>query len=464
MKFAVLHRLLYAASVFALTQHAVLASDANADYLLSPGDVLSVKNNNDDGTVTQAPILPDGTAVVNYAGVIKASGKTIKEVNDLVNEAGKKWFASPNIEVSLGRRRLEQIYILGEVTHPGLYPATPPPVESTGTTSKSKAPFTISKALEMAGGLKDTADLRHGHVTRLHPRMVIDVDLWKLMRDGDVKEDLVLDTGDVIYIPKLGTESGTSKDTGLVVPGGKNIRVVGAVKKPGLIKIPGDSIDLLSVIAQAGGFSEPNSTYSITIANTAEDGHVVFERVHFNRKQKSFALKSGDIVIVKATPINNSKFYPPSFFGRYGSLAFSKYLDPSPAQIEERSKCSMADINSLWQAAQHLHHRDITKKQIETAYSEFETSLQKAADELDTGEPLRSDWAVDLITCYTRPHHKWPAVSPTLDKVLQARNKLVQFTDEHTVATIEQKLYRVDTPEDKTRYYRSPGQYDRLHR
>lgn len=449
-----------------MTHCVALASEPNADYILGPGDVLSIKDNN--GDVTTAPVLPDGTAVVNYAGVIDAAGVTIHRINELVNDAAKKWFATPHIEITLDRRRLEQVYVLGAVAHPGLYSAKEKPDESKNANAKSKEQFTITKLLEMAGGLKDTADTRHLHVTRLHPKSVIDVDLYKLLRDGDVNEDLVLKSGDVIYIPIAGTESSITNKLGQITPVSNKIRVIGAVMKPGLIEIPKNGTDLLAVIAAAGGLSDSHP--SIMVTRAAEDGHVFTERVVWNRKEDKLAraLKPGDIVIVKRRSANLTKNGPHLFSGNlylggYGS-APRKPPDYSPAQIAARTKHCTADIDNLWHQAQHLHHDATTKNQIEAIYSQFESSLQNAADELDTGEPLKPDWATELVTYYTRPNHRWPAVSPTLDKALQAREKLVQFTNEQTVAKVEQNLYRLATPDDKSRYYSSPDLRPRFRR
>ncbi len=458
MKFVSTHQILIAACVLLMAPHAATATEANANYVLGPGDVLSLTDN--DGMVSIVPILPDGTAVINNSGTIEAAGLTIDAVNRLVNESGKKWLASPHLKVGLARRRLEQVYLLGAVAHPGLYQAKEQSAESPNPSSKSREPFTLSTVLEIAGGLKDTADLRHVHVTRLHPKMVIDVDLWKLLKDGHKEEDLVLHPGDVIFVPTAGTESGITERASQTAPVGKKIRVMGAVVKPGLLNIKEEGTNLLTVIARSGGFSEPNAPHSITVASIADDGHLVTERVSLNRKQRPWArpIKSGDIVIVKTRAIKDGSphtFAGEVYLGQY-SAGSRKHAALSQAQIEERSKHYTTDIDSLWQTAQHLHHGATTKKQIETTYTEFESSLQVAADELDTGEPPKSDWAVELITNYTKPHHKWPAVSPTLDKVLQAREKLVQFTSEQAVANIEQKLYRLATPEDKSRYYSSP--------
>lgn len=449
MKLPSAHQILIASSILIMTHCAASASESDADYILHPGDVLSIKDNN--GDVTKATVLPDGTAVIIYAGVINAAGVTIQRINELVNEAGKKWLASPHIEVTLDRRRLEQVYVLGAVAHPGLYAIKDKTAESANSSSKSKEPFTVSTVLEMAGGLKETADIRHLHVTRLHPKSVIDVDLWAMMNGGDIKEDLVLEGGDVIYVPVAGTKIGITK-VGQIKPVANKIRVMGAVMKPGLIEIPKDGIDLLTAITRAGGLSDSNP--SIMVARTAEDGHVVTEHVVWNRKEK---LEPGDIVVVrKHTPNSDYKISPYTFKPGGSGSALRKHVFHSPEQIAERSRHYSVDIDNLWLNAQYLHRGATTKSQIEATYTEFESSLQKAADELDTGEPLKADWATELIAYYTRPNHKWPAVSPTLDIVLQAREKLVQLTNEQAVERVEQKLYRFANQKDNSKYYSSP--------
>ncbi len=294
------------------------------EYVLGPGDVMSItdlSSDDDKGSTTTAPVLPDGTAVINYAGVIEAAGLSLRELNTLINEKAKKWFVNPEIVVNLARQRPTQVYLLGEVSHPGLY--TPGAAagasagggdeggDATATAGESKAPpaaggiFTVSSALEMAGGLKETADIRHLHVTRLHPKQVIDVDLWKLMLDGDVSEDLVLQPGDVIYVPKGGSEFNTN-DFGKVVANNHKIRVMGAVKTPGLMLMSGDD-DILSVIARAGGFTDTAKDKFVILARTNRDGSISTEKVDMRlnhalknpESQARVKVRSGDVIVVK---------------------------------------------------------------------------------------------------------------------------------------------------------------------
>ncbi|HEY9679229.1 MAG TPA: polysaccharide biosynthesis/export family protein [Drouetiella sp.] len=304
------------------------------EYVLGPGDVLSLtdlSSDDDKGSTSIAPVLPDGTAVVNYAGVIEAAGMSLRQMNELVNERAKKWFKNPEIVVNLQRQRPNQVYLLGEVVHPGLYTPTgnsnspnaggggDSKSDEVSTASSVTGIFTVSTALELAGGLKETADIRHLHVTRLHPKQVIDVDLWKLMLDGDVSEDLVLQPGDVIYVPKGGAEFNTN-DFGKVVANGHKVRITGAVKTPGLMVMSGDD-DLLSVIAKAGGFTDTAIKGHVYLARTNRDGTITSEKVdmRFGKAMKNpesqarVKVRNGDVIVVKDSMTKRSVYA----IGRY---------------------------------------------------------------------------------------------------------------------------------------------------
>ncbi len=284
------------------------------EYVLGPGDVMSVtdlSSEEDKMTTSMSPVLPDGTAVIHYAGVVNAAGMSLREMNALVNDKAKKWFVNPQLIVNLAHQRSTQVYLLGDVNHPGLYSpetASASDASSEGGDKASmvpvpKAVFTLSAALEMSGGLKDTADIRHIHVTRLHPKQVIDIDLWKLMLDGDVTEDIVLQPGDVVYVPKGGSDF-NPMDFGKIVGHVQKVRVMGAVKAPGLLQMSGND-DLLDVIAKAGGFTDTAKDRYVFLARTNRDGSIMSEKVDIknaiNNPQALGRVKvhPGDVIIVK---------------------------------------------------------------------------------------------------------------------------------------------------------------------
>ncbi len=142
--------------------------------------------------------------------------------------------------------------------------------------------------------------MRHIHVTRLHPKAVIDVDLWKLMFEGDRQQDLVLQPGDVVYVPKSDATDGATNETGKVTAAPNKIRVMGAVYSPGLISVPEGGMDLGAVIARVGGIKE-GPLRSIIRARVGSDGHVMTERIQVGKAEGfNYRLKAGDILIVKA--------------------------------------------------------------------------------------------------------------------------------------------------------------------
>jgi protein involved in polysaccharide export with SLBB domain len=295
------------------------------EYVLGPGDVMSVtdlSSDDDKPTATVlAPVLPDGTAVINYCGVIEAAGMSLRQINALVNERAKKWFVNPEIVINLAKQRATQVYLLGEISHPGLYSPdgggkgsgtdassdiSQGESKSASLPSTASSIFTVSAALEMAGGLKDTADIRHIHVTRLHPKQVLDVDLWKLMLDGDVSEDLVLQPGDVVYVPKGGAEF-NSADFGKVVTNSNKVRVMGAFKSPGLVMMSGDD-DIYSVIAKAGGLTDTAKQGFVILARTSRDGSVKTEKIPLGKRALSnpesrarVKVRPGDILMAKTS-------------------------------------------------------------------------------------------------------------------------------------------------------------------
>lgn len=109
-----------------------------------------------------------------------------------------------------------------------------------------------------------------------------------------------------------------------------------------------------------------------------------------------------------------------------------------------------ADVNSLWELARLKHPGATSKAEIAAFYAAFEAWLQRAADELETCDPPRAGWAAELIHDYTKPTHRFPAVSKSLDYALTARSRLILLTDKEAVETIERKLHRFKT-EEKTR-------------
>ena len=127
------------------------------------------------------------------------------------------------------------IAVVGEVFRPGAYEFTGG-LEQSGRT-------TVTQAVQKAGGIKPSADLRHIQVRRLTrsgAEQLIDLDFWALLQSGDISQDLVLQQSDTVVIPAA-TETTPSEVAQLAAanfsPDEVTVNVVGEVERPGVLKV-----------------------------------------------------------------------------------------------------------------------------------------------------------------------------------------------------------------------------------
>lgn len=140
----------------------------------------------------------------------------------------------PQVAVSRG-----SVDIAGAVRNPGTYALPADQV------------LTVSSAITMAGGM--TADSDGSKVTLVRrnqdgadsaneSRQVIDVQ--SIMDSGDFDQDLPVQDGDLIMVPRLAEAAGGT------------IYVVGGVNSPGILNVPpGNTLTVSKAILQSGGFS-----------------------------------------------------------------------------------------------------------------------------------------------------------------------------------------------------------------
>lgn len=144
------------------------------------------------------------------------------------------------------------IAVVGEVLRPGAY-------KMGGGEAGGGRP-SISQAIQLAGGVKPSADLRQIQIrraTRTGVEQVINVDFWQLLQAGNLSQDLILQQGDRITIPTATTP--TAAETTLlsaanISPATIRVNIVGEVNSPGTVEIPPGST-LNQAILAAGGLN-----------------------------------------------------------------------------------------------------------------------------------------------------------------------------------------------------------------
>jgi polysaccharide export outer membrane protein len=139
---------------------------------------------------------------------------------------------------------------------------------------------------------------------------VINVDLWDLLRSGDLSEDVILQEGDTITIPtatvldpaEVNQLAGASFSPNTIV-----VNVVGEVEKPGAVPVPPNT-PLNQAILAAGGFNVRARKRSVELIRLNPNGTVEKRAIEVDlaqgiNSQGNPTLRNNDVVVVKRTAI-----------------------------------------------------------------------------------------------------------------------------------------------------------------
>ena len=243
------------------------------EYVIGAADLIaiSVLDNKDLDTV--ATVTPGGKIAVPLIGDVQAAGLTVQELTEhLTQELGKK-VKSPQVTVTLREVNSYRIYFLGRVAKPGI--------------QASKSEVTLLQALSLAGGIQEGTDLSLAYVARGTERLP--VDFVKLLRDGDLSQNITLNPDDTVVVP----------DNPQNV-----IYVMGEVKTPGMLPLVKDrGLTALKAVAAVGGFTQFAGRGRAYILRE-EGGRRTTIPIDFNdlmrnpEAGKDMPLSAGDILVV----------------------------------------------------------------------------------------------------------------------------------------------------------------------
>ncbi len=159
-------------------------------YTISEGDVLDVRVWQNDDLNGELTVRPDGMVSFPLVGDIQAEDLTVPEFSHDLVAALKEYIRNPQVSVSIKQIAGKKIIVLGQVKTPGVYAVT--------------GKRTILEAVGMAGGFTQHAVIKsvilvRGGLADPKPQRL---NLIKSLRNGDMKENVVLQSGDIVYVPK----------------------------------------------------------------------------------------------------------------------------------------------------------------------------------------------------------------------------------------------------------------------
>ncbi len=243
------------------------------DYVIGVADVIAVSVLDNRELDSVVAVNPGGKIALPLVGEVQAAGLTAAELTQRLTDEYAKKVKSPVVTVSLREVNSYRFYFIGKVTRPGMY------------TSRSEV--TLLQAISMAGGILDGADLAQAYVARGKDR--VPVDFVRLMRQGDLTQNVTLNADDTIVIP----------DNPQHV-----IYVMGEVRQPGMLPFVKErNWTATKAVAAVGGFTQYAGRGRSYIIRE-EGGRKITIPIDFNDLMKNpeagkdVPLSAGDILVV----------------------------------------------------------------------------------------------------------------------------------------------------------------------
>jgi len=272
------------------------------DYVVGPGDGLAI----DLWGATSQRILRtvdrQGRVSLPEAGPVLVSGRTLGEVQELVQRTLRGQFRDVSTDISLSRLRTVRVYVVGEVNEPGAYDV-----------SSLSTPL---NALFAAGGITRRGSLR----TVKHYRgkaLVEEVDAYDLLLRGVSSGLQRIENGDTLMVPTIGPQ----------------VTIDGAVRRPSIYELHGEK-SLADALELSGG-----------VLPTAALRRVEVQRVEAHEKRTmlsldlsandgsdadskalaSFSVRDGDeIHVFPIAPYNQDAIYLQGHVLRPGRYSFKQ--------------------------------------------------------------------------------------------------------------------------------------------
>jgi len=165
---------------------------ASGSYQINAGDVLSLEVWNEPTlSAEQVLVRPDGFISVPVVGEIRAGRHTVSEIEDAIAASLNQYLKDePTIVVSVLGTAGNQVYVLGKVARPGVFPL--------------RGPLDVTQALALAGGLNSFAAENKVKVLRrdAEGNQYSIKFRYGQVSDGDnLESNILLQSGDIVLVP-----------------------------------------------------------------------------------------------------------------------------------------------------------------------------------------------------------------------------------------------------------------------
>ena len=272
-------------------------------FTLGPGDQIEIEIIGTPLSRQTVTVGPDGRIYFNILPGLDVWGLTLSQTKALLEKELEKYISAANVSMTLQAVASKHVWVLGRLNKPGIFPIT--------------GPTTLLESIALAGGTarslsdvttEELADLRHSFVVR--EGNFLPVDFHRLLREGDMTQNIYLQADDFVYVP-----SSLSQE----------VYVLGSVKIPRALPFS-ERMTLVSAIANASGpqrYDWLSQTDPGPFTKDAHLSHIAIVRgslatpqiavVDYNDivqgRAPDVRLEPGDIIYVPNSPYTQLKRY-----------------------------------------------------------------------------------------------------------------------------------------------------------
>ena len=386
-----------APQTFAPTMNIVVPQD----YILGAGDTLSVQIFGKQNHDYQLPVSRQGQVVIPELGPFSVAGLTITEAKKFLAEKIKQKILGVDVITTLFELRSIRIFVAGDAFKPGPYVLS-------GLSS-------ITHAIFAAGGINDIGSLRNIQLKR-GGKLVSRLDLYDLLINGDSTKDVLLKSGDVVFVS----------------PVGERVTIDGEVNRPAIYELTGGE-SFESVVKMAGGML-PSAYPSATVVERFNDKNIrTVINVNFDNKQHlAKQVHNGDVINVMRT----SEQYDSSI------TVIGAVTRPGKYQWSEDTKVTdiLPNIHAYMLADADLSYSIVVReKDIGRNIEIHQFSLFNAISEPQSKDNLTLE-AHDKILVFSL-HEKFRKEMDSLDALASTQSELLEQEKEHAREAHQDKVF-----------------------
>jgi protein involved in polysaccharide export with SLBB domain len=238
------------------------------DYTVGAGDRIRVQLFGKDNEEHELVVSREGVLQFPGLGPITVTGMKFEAVQRLIEQRVAQQMIGVKASVTMGALRSIRVFVLGDVKRPGSYTVS--------------ALSTLTNALFASGGVTEQGSLRAIELKR-GGRLVTRLDLYDLLLEGNSRDDLRIQSGDVIFVP----------------PVGMTIALGGEVRRPAIYEVkPGTTLE--RAVDLAGGLLPSAYPRAVMLERiTAEDRErTVLDLDLTKAEAKNLPVVSGDVLKV----------------------------------------------------------------------------------------------------------------------------------------------------------------------